>query len=113
MYDMMYERYSLTVCVYLSISLSLSIHIYIYICEYISNGVGTTPNLPTNIVDVRGFDSSIILNLRGGILRPIGNLPEILSQAMLVRIMLVGNLGVMGSLQILCFSTEGPLGFSR
>ena len=32
----------------------------------------TTPNLPTNIVDFRGFDSSTILILRGGILRPIG-----------------------------------------
>ena len=51
-------------------------------------------NLRTNIVDFRGFDSSIILILRGGILRPIGNLPESLSQAILVGIMLVGGLGV-------------------
>ena len=41
-----------------------------------------TANLPTNIVDFRGFDSSIILIQRGGILRPIGDLPESLSQAM-------------------------------
>ena len=30
------------------------------------------PNLPANIMDFRGFDLSIILNLRGGIPRPIG-----------------------------------------
>ena len=53
-----------------------------------------TPNPPTNIVNFRGFDSSIISFLRGGILRPIGNFPEILSQAMLAGIMLVGRLGV-------------------
>ena len=33
---------------------------------------GVKPNLPTNIVGFRGFDSSIILILRGGIPRPIG-----------------------------------------
>ena len=54
------------------------------------------PNLPISIVDFRGFDSSRILNLRGGILRPIGNFPEILSQAMLVGVILVGRLGVSG-----------------
>ena len=32
-----------------------------------------TANLPTNIMDFRGFDSSIILILRGGIPRPIGD----------------------------------------
>ena len=59
-----------------------------------------TPNLPTNIVDFRGFDSSIILIQRGGILpesliyMSIGNFPESLSQAMLVGVMLVGGLGV-------------------
>ena len=53
-----------------------------------------TPNLPTNIVDSRGFDSSIILIQRGGILRSIGNFPESWSQAMLVGTMLVGRLGV-------------------
>ena len=45
-----------------------------------------TPNPPTNIVGFRGLDSSIILNLRGGILMPIGDLPETLSQAMLVGV---------------------------
>ena len=56
--------------------------------------VGTSPNLPTNIVDFRGFDSSIILILRGGILMSIGDSPESLSQAILVLVMLVGGLGV-------------------
>ena len=32
-----------------------------------------TPNFPTKILDVRGFDSIAILSLRGGILRCIGN----------------------------------------
>ena len=32
-----------------------------------------TPNLPTNIMDFRGFDSGIISSLRGGSPRPIGN----------------------------------------
>ena len=53
-----------------------------------------TPNLPTSIVGFRGFDSSTILNLGGEIPRPTGDLPESLSQAMLVGIMLVGRLGV-------------------
>ena len=51
-------------------------------------------NLRTNIMDFRGFDSSIILILRGGIPRPMGNFPESLSQAILVGIMLVGRLGL-------------------
>ena len=53
-----------------------------------------TPNLPTNIVHFRGFDPNTILVLRGEIRRPIGDLPESLTQAMLVGIMLVGRLGV-------------------
>ena len=32
-------------------------------------------NLPTNIMDFRGFDSSRILILRGVIPRPIGDFP--------------------------------------
>ena len=43
-----------------------------------------TPNLPTKIVDFRGFDSSIILIYRGGILMSMGDFPDDLSQAMLV-----------------------------
>ena len=45
-------------------------------------------------MDFGGFDSSIVLIQKGGILRPIGDFPESLSQAILVRIMLVGRLGV-------------------
>ena len=37
---------------------------------------GLTPNLPTNIVDFRGFDSTIILTFRGGIPRPIVDFPQ-------------------------------------
>ena len=54
----------------------------------------TTPNLPTNIVDFGGFDSIIVLFVRGGIPRPTGNFPESLSQAMLVGTILVGRSGV-------------------
>ena len=53
-----------------------------------------TANFRTNIMDFRGFDSSIILIIRGGTLMSIGDFPEDLSQAMLVGIMLVGRLGV-------------------
>ena len=60
-------------------------------------GSQSTPHLPTNIVDFRGLDSSIILISRGGILMSIGNLEEGLGQAMLVGTMLVGRLGVPAS----------------
>ena len=56
-----------------------------------------TADLRTKILDVRGFDSSRLLILRGGIPRPIGNSPESLSQAILVGIILVGTLGVFWS----------------
>ena len=49
-------------------------------------------HLSTNIVDFRGFDSSIISIYRGGIPRPIGDFLESLTQAMLVGVMLVGRL---------------------
>ena len=52
-----------------------------------------TDNLHTKILDLRGFDSSIILSLRGGISRPTGNFPESLSQAILAGIKIVGRLG--------------------
>ena len=58
-----------------------------------SGGRGT-PDLPTDIMDFGGFDSSIILIVRGGIPRPTGDSPESLSQAILVGIMLVGKSGV-------------------
>ena len=54
-----------------------------------------TASLRTNIMDFRGFDSSMtILIIRGVISRPMGDFEEYLSQAMLVGIMLVGRLGV-------------------
>ena len=49
-----------------------------------------TANLPTNIVDFGGFDSSNMVCLRGEIPRPTGDFPESLSQAMSAGIMLVG-----------------------
>ena len=61
------------------------------------------PNLPTNIVGFRGFDSSMILNFRGGIPRPIGKFPESLSQAMLVGVMFVGRLGVRAPAARVCW----------
>ena len=69
-----------------------------------------TPNLPAksihpyqdaltqNTWDFRGFDSSIILILRDGILISIGDFLDCLSQAILVGIILVGRLGVFGTL---------------
>ena len=62
-----------------------------------------TANPRTNIMDFRWFDSSIILILRGGIRRPIGNFLESLSQAMLVGVMLVGRLGACFILVETCF----------
>ena len=60
----------------------------------VNDNTSSTPNLPTNIVDFRGFESNIIFMLRGGIPRPTGDFLEIVSQAMLVGIMKVGRLGV-------------------
>ena len=45
---------------------------------------GPTANLRTKILDFRGFDSNIILILRGGILMSVGDFLEIVSQAILV-----------------------------
>ena len=53
-----------------------------------------TANLRTKTLDFRGFDSSIISIVRGGIPSPIGIFPESLSQAILAGITLVGRLGV-------------------
>ena len=73
------------ICVY--------IHVYIYI--YIHTYWCVTANLRTKILDFRGFDSSIILIIRGWILMSTGNFPESLSQAILVGIILVGRLGAL------------------
>ena len=48
----------------------------------------------TKILDFRGFDSSRILNLMGGIRMSIKNSPEIQSQQILPGIILAGRLGV-------------------
>ena len=53
-----------------------------------------TANLRTTILDFRGLDSSRILIPRGGILMSIGNFRKMLSQAILVRMISVGRLGV-------------------
>ena len=59
-------------------------------------GAKNAASLRTKILDFRGFDSGIILNLRGIILMSIRNFPESLSQAILVGIILVGRLGACG-----------------
>ena len=59
----------------------------------------------------RGFDSSRILISRGGILMLIWNFLEILSQAILVGIILVGRLGVFRE-QDLVISAAGTCGRS-
>ena len=65
----------------------------VYAYKYIIISSSTPISLRT-LRGFRGLDSSIILVLRGGILRPIWDFPESLSQAMLAGIMLVGGLGV-------------------
>ena len=57
---------------------------------------GTTANLRTHIMDFRGFDSNVILILRGGIPGPLGDFLESLSQAILVGIILVGRWDPLG-----------------
>ena len=53
-----------------------------------------TANLCTKILDFRWFDSSISLNLWGGILMSIGDFLEILSQAILAGINLCREIGL-------------------
>ena len=57
-----------------------------------------TASLRTKILDFRGFDSSGILISRGEILLSTGNIPERLSQQILVGIILIGRLGVAPSI---------------
>ena len=64
-------------------------------------------NLRTKLLDFKGFDSSIILRLRHGTPRPIGDFPESLSTAILVGIILVGRLGVG------CWGLSRPSGKGR
>ena len=58
-----------------------------------------TANLITKILDFIGFESSIILTLRGGILMSIGISPEVLSQGILAGMILAGRLGMQGCVQ--------------
>ena len=58
---------------------------------------GIRPISIFTILDFGGFDSSRILISRGGIPRSIGNLLEVLSQAILVGI--IGRLGVAGRME--------------
>ena len=50
----------------------------------------STANLRAKILDSRGFDSSRILNLRGGIIMSTGSFQDMLSQRILAGIILVG-----------------------
>ena len=50
-------------------------------------------NLRTKILDFRGFAASRILSLRGGILLPTGNFPEMLNRRILAGVILVGRSG--------------------
>ena len=68
------------VCMYIYIYIYRErerLYIYIYIC-----------------IHIRGFDSSIILILRGGIIMSIGNIREIISQRILVGRLGVQNFGI-------------------
>ena len=51
-----------------------------------------TANLRTKFLDFTGFDSSRMLTLRVGILVPVGDFPESLSQPILAGIILAGRL---------------------
>ena len=76
-------------------------------CVHIYRTDRDTLNLPTNIVDFIGLDSSIMLILMGGMLMSMGDFPESLNQAILVGIMIVGRLGVA------CDDLEGTKGVPR
>ena len=92
MYTYVYVYIHIYIYTYIYIYIYTYTHIYIYIYIYINTNIAFTANLRTNIMDFRGFYSSIILIQRGGILMSIGDFPESLSQAILVGIMLVGRL---------------------
>ena len=65
-----------------------------------------TATLWTKILDFRGFDLSIILVLRGGIIFSIDNFLEMLSQQILVGIILVGRLGVTSPIELSCCASS-------
>ena len=57
-------------------------------------GTHYTADLRTKILDIGGFDSKVILQLRGDIFMSIGDSPENMSQRILAGRILVGRLGV-------------------
>ena len=61
------------------------IHTTIQRYLYLSLSVPHTANLRTKVLDFRGFDSSRVLSLSGGIPRPIGKLPGSLESSNLSR----------------------------
>ena len=76
------------------------------------------PIVAETILDCRGFDSSIILIIRGGILMSIGNFPEIQSQRILRGTILVGRLGGAWKTGVRClprglFHARGMLPFQQ
>ena len=65
--------------------------VYTYmLCEAAWIGQLDTANLRTKILDFRGFDPSVILSLRGGVLMSTENLPEVLIQGVFVGIIQYG-----------------------
>ena len=96
----------------LLLSLSLSFFFFLLLSLERSQSRHTA-DLRTTILDFRGFDSSRVLNLRGGILRSIGDFPESLSQRILAGIILVGRLGVRQSGQMEFCSLSGRGGRRR
>ena len=95
--------------VYIHIYVYTSIHIHVFIYTYVlrirndSKGLAEdAANLRTKILDFRGFGSSVVLSLRGGVLMSIGNFPESLSQQILVAMLLVGRLGVSSLFARMC-----------
>ena len=81
--------YHVYVYIYIYTHTYMCIYIYIYTHTHtyrvrIHGADGSrAASLRTKILDFRGFHSSIIVSLRGGIPRPIGNFPESSSQAIL------------------------------
>ena len=62
-----------------------------------------TANLRTKILDFRGFGSSGILIVRGGVLMSTGSFPESSSQQILAGAILVGRSGATNILHILMY----------
>ena len=85
----------------------MCMYIYIYITRVFWSS--DTANLPNEVMDFRGFDASIVLIFRGGILLSIGNFPESLGQAILAGRFLLGRLGA--SLAVGVLRSQGRMEF--